>query len=129
MNTVTFSLKQLPGEAGLLTGVLRQESEGLVLEWRRETQFYPRRSVVQTIVFPWEDLAGLELRTGWFRAVLVLTPRKLTLSHEVPGIHPHGSLHLHIPRSQRSEARKLASVAEMKISSARLDRAEDPLEL
>jgi len=129
MNTVTFTLKQLPGETGLLTGVLRQESEGLALEWRRETQFYPRRSVVQSVFFPWQDMAGLELRCGWLRAVLVLTPRRLTLSHEIPGIHPQGALHLHIPRSQRNDARKLASVSEMKISAARLQQAEDPLDL
>lgn len=127
MSAVAFTMKKRPGEAADLEGVLRLEEDALILEWRKITQFFPRKKVVASTSMSFRDIGTIRAMRRWWKHYLVLVPARLEAIAEVPGEHPQGMLHLYIHRDQQDAARHLISVLELKISEVRLADAESYL--
>ena len=128
MDSVSFQLRQPRDQPGTLTGTLRMEEDAVVVQWMRETQFFPREQKVEEVRLPFPHLASAELRVPWFRRPrVVLQPRALDLAGRVPGLHEPGRIELWIARADLDAARALVSMINLRASEALLERATDPL--
>ena len=129
MDSVAFQLRQRGDEPGVLTGTLHLDRRDVVLQWMRETRFFPRTQKVGEVRIPAADLAGAEIRTSWFRKPrILLRPRALDRAGLVPGLHPPGVVELWLDRDDLPAARSVVSLINMRASEALLDRVPDPLD-
>ena len=129
MDSIAFQLRQPRDQPGTISGTLRMEEDAVVVQWMRETLFFPREQKVDQVRLPFPHLAAAELRVPWFRRPRVLLqPRALDQAGRVPGLHEPGRIELWITRSDVAAARALVSMINLRASEALLERATDPLE-
>ncbi len=127
MSSFSFYFHLRPGETAPITGTARVENDRVVVEYRRQTQFFPRQEPVRELVFEFADVQSAEYHQGWFRAKVHMSIRKLGLVNDVIGAHPNGGLALWVTRDQRAAARKFTSILALKLSEAALAAMRDPL--
>lgn len=128
MDSIAFQLRQSRDQPGTLSGTLRMEEGAVVVQWMRETQFFPREQKVEEARLTFQQIAAAELHVPWFRRPrVVLQPRALDQAGRVPGRHEPGRIELWIARADLDAARALVSMINLRASEALLERATDPL--
>lgn len=127
MSSFSFYFRLRPGETAPISGTARIEDDRVVVEYQRQTQFFPRQEPLRELVFDFADVQSAEYHQGWFRAKVEMSIRRLALVNDVVGAHPGGGLALWVTRDQRAAARKFTSILALKLSEAALARIRDPL--
>ena len=103
-------------------GVARLTRMGLALEFElKDGLFGMLRSGVREVEIPMDDLAGLELRTGWFRTRLLIRTHRIVTVHKVPG-HRGAAIELGVARHDRTIAQALVSVLRLQLSERELEK-------
>lgn len=109
------------------SGILKGSHEGLRLEFQSQDGLVGLfRSGVRNKVVFWDEIQALDYQPGLFRAWLVLSTASLKTLADVPGVQ-NARLYLRVSRTDRSQARELATFASLRLCERDLKQMQGEL--
>lgn len=122
MPSVPFTIDQVYQGLATLHGRARMTPAGLTLEFEVRDAFVGAvKSGVQQVDIGFDDLAGLDLQTGWVRTRLLIRTASMRAPAAVPGDHQRGIL-LSVRRADRAAAKSLVSALLLRQSERALEK-------
>ncbi|MGJ3248439.1 MAG: hypothetical protein ACFE0I_20445 [Elainellaceae cyanobacterium] len=105
-------------------GAARLDGEALVLEFQSQDGVVGvLKSGIREVTIPLRDIESVSLYRGWFRTILMVSVRRMSLLADLPH-HDRGTLRLRIARSDRPLAEQWDSFLRLTISHRQLMHAE-----
>ena len=124
--SLRFSIPHVYEGLANARGIARATPSELILEFEVKDGFFGMiKSGVQEVRIPFDDLADLQLRKGWFSTKLRITTRSMGTSSRIPGADG-GQAELHLARKDRRIAEVLVSTLMLSLSERELARITAP---
>ncbi len=120
--SVPFSVDAVLTSFADMEGIARVEENALALEFQvKDNIFGIIKSQPREVRIPFAELAEVTFRRGWFRGVLVVRARRMSVLADVPGTEG-AEIRLRCQRRYRDAAQELASQVSMRMVSQDLQR-------
>ncbi len=98
-----------------MEGIARVEENALALEFQvKDNIFGIIKSQPREVRIPFAELAEVTFRRGWFRGVLIVRARRMSVLADVPGTEG-AEIRLRCQRRYRDAAQELASQVSMRM--------------
>jgi len=100
-----------------INGILRGGKEGLILDFElKESVLHALRLDAKVTTLPLSEIAGIELKKGWFSRWLILRANRLETLRPLPG-SKGAELRLKIARQNAAAAEELVSQVQLTLAT------------
>lgn len=124
--SLPFSIPNVYEGLANARGIARVASSELILEFEvKDGLLGMFKSGVREVRIPFDDLADLELRKGWFSTRVCIRTRSMGAASQIPGSEGGRTL-LHVAREDRRIAEVLVSTLLLNLSERELARLSQP---
>jgi len=123
-----FRIPHLYGGLAEIQGILRGGKEVLILDFEMKESVLDLLSLKTNVVtIPLAEIAGLELRKGWFSRWIVIAVNRLEALRQVPGSKA-GEIRLKIGRKHTATAEEFVSRVQMALTTHGLKKLINDME-
>lgn len=118
-----FRIPSVYGGMGEIRGLLKCRKEGLVLDFE-VSLFDAFHLSTQEISIPFEEIAAIEWKQGWFSQWIIVRVMRLQTLQQIPG-GKGGELHIKIQRKHALEAEEFVTSLRLALTTRGLKKMLD----